>query len=243
MKQCLVLSDNPAICKRIFLINNKLGISNHFDFGTSIFSDIAQFSFINNEIKVYNLKDEDSLCQIINNYKIVISIHYKQLFPVNLLKNVRCYNLHPGYNPINRGWYPQVFAIIKDTEIGATFHEIDSEIDNGDIIYREIVPKFPWDTSFDLYNRVVDKEVEIYERFIECVISNEYTKIKPESGGVLHLKKDFNELLQIDLNKNGTYKEFIDLLRALTFDKYDNAYFIDDSGNKIFISINLKKSD
>jgi hypothetical protein len=46
-------------------------------------------------------------------------------------------------------------------------------------------------------------------------------------------------LLEIDLEREGTFGEFIDILRALTHGEYKNAYFIDKNKNKIFISIDM----
>ena len=61
--------------------------------------------------------------------------------------------------------------------------------------------------------------------------------------GNINYKEDFDRFCKINLNKEGTFGEFIDLLRATTFAKYDNAYFVDEEGNKVFVSINLKKSE
>ncbi|MCC5916635.1 MAG: dTDP-4-amino-4,6-dideoxyglucose formyltransferase [Cryomorphaceae bacterium] len=243
MKRSLILSDNQSICSKIFEVNKELNICEYFDYGTSIYSDLAQFTFSNSEIRSFNLKENDSVNFISKNYDLVFSVHYKQLFPTSLINKVKCYNLHPGYNPLNRGWYPQVFSIINDTPIGATLHEIDAEIDNGCIIDRELVDKHDWDTSFTLYQRIIDKEIELWKRNIINILNEDFVSFAPENEGYLYLKKDFKNLLEIDLNQKSTFKEFLDLLRALTFDKYKNAYFYDSDRSKIFVSINLDKED
>ena len=38
-------------------------------------------------------------------------------------------------------------------------------------------------------------------------------------------------------------KEAINYLRAMTHPPYKNSYFIDEDGNKIFVSIELEKVD
>ena len=43
------------------------------------------------------------------------------------------------------------------------------------------------------------------------------------------------------MERKGTLKEHIDLLRATTFDGYRNAYFLDKDNNKIYVSITLDK--
>jgi methionyl-tRNA formyltransferase len=89
--------------------------------------------------------------EIIDSFDLVIFVHCFQLFPKTMVNAVRCVNIHPGYNPINRGWYPQVFAIVNDLPIGATIHEMDEKLDNGPIIVRELVEKYARDTSLTIF--------------------------------------------------------------------------------------------
>lgn len=157
------------------------------------------------------------------------------------IDKVTCINIHPGYNPINRGWYPQVFAIINDLEIGATIHEIDEEIDHGRIIARAKVNKYEYDTSLTLYNRVIDKEIELLKENFGKILKKQYLSFKPEKQGQLYLKKDFNELCKLDLNEKLTMGEALKKMRALTHGKYENAFYIDEHQNKIYISVNISK--
>ena len=56
---------------------------------------------------VPRLNVHKQVSNITKNYNLVMSIHCKQLFPTELVNNVRCVNVHPGLNPYNRGWFPQ----------------------------------------------------------------------------------------------------------------------------------------
>jgi methionyl-tRNA formyltransferase len=76
---------------------------------------------------------------------------------------MRCINIHPGLNPYNRGWYPQVFAINNGLPHGATIHEMDDKIDHGDIIYQKSVDIKLSDTSKTLYERVLDTEIFLFK--------------------------------------------------------------------------------
>jgi len=187
-----------------------------------------------------DLKDVNIINKIVNTYNLVISAHCKKIFPSNLVNNIRCINLHPGLNPYNRGWFPQVFSIINHLPIGATIHEIDNELDHGPIIIQEEVSVFPEDTSLDVYNKVIQKEIELFELNLESIILNTYKPSQPQIEGNLNLKKDFNKLCELDLNHQGTLKEHIDLLRALTHGDLDNAYFYNNN-KKIFVKIKLSK--
>jgi methionyl-tRNA formyltransferase len=235
----LVIIDNLVQyekVKKIFLAFEHL-INFTVDFKHSIVKsaiwDHKDFIDANSTIDVK--KDCDL---IIENYNLVISIHCFQFFPKKLVENVRCINIHPGFNPVNRGWYPQVFSIINNLPIGATIHEMDAKLDNGPIIAREFVEKFLWDTSKSIYDRVLEKEMELFYKNFISILNNEYIKILPENNGNFFSKIDFENLLHLDLFKEGTFFEFYNLLRALSHGDYKNAYIINpDSEQKIFIKL------
>ena len=74
-------------------------------------SSLFNLEISNGAIRVLDLDVLDD--EWMRHYKVGISAHCKQIFPAKLVENVRCYNIHPGYNPYNRGWFPQVFSIIN----------------------------------------------------------------------------------------------------------------------------------
>ncbi|MBP7223209.1 MAG: dTDP-4-amino-4,6-dideoxyglucose formyltransferase [Sedimentibacter sp.] len=242
-KRILVISDNIIMASSFQEIFEELDLMDvSVDYSISPFSDKFKFEEkLNKGVFVYNLKSNQHLEEIIEKYDLVFSIHCKQIFPKKLINSLKCINVHPGYNPLNRGWYPQVFSIIYDLPIGATIHEMDEELDHGNIIDRELVEKETIDTSFTLYNKVIQKEKSLLKNNLFSIISNSYTTIKPENEGHLYLRDDFNKLCEIDLNRSTTAKDIINKLRALTHDEFKNAFFIDPkTGKKVFISINLE---
>lgn len=240
-KNVLIITDNHKIAERfvrevIPLITRDI----NFEFASSPYSNIEQvddFKFIK-----IDLREDIFVDKLIKTKDLIISIHCKQLFPAKLVKKVNCINVHPGYNPVNRGWYPQVFAIIYDLDIGATIHEIDDKLDNGNIICRSIVQKHIYDTSYTLYNRVVEEEIKILSENINSIVDNTYETFKPEGKGNLYLKKDFNDLCFIDMEQKGTFGEFYNRLRALSHYPNQNAYFLDQNNEKIFMKIEITKS-
>ena len=243
MQQILVISDNPLLCVKFSnIVREKIYGNFNFEFACSPFSNPVQFNPV--ELNQIDLRNTATINNILEKYTKVFSIHCKQIFPVELVHGIKCINIHPGYNPINRGWYPQVFSIIHDLPIGATIHEIDNKLDHGPIIAREFVEKYDYDTSETLYNRILVKEVDLLNKYLPQILENKYSVIMPENEGNIYLKKDFNDLLKIDLDKNYSAGEFIDKLRALTHGSYSNAYFLDrKTGEKIFVGINLKKDE
>lgn len=243
-RKILVITDNIDISKRFEqLISNRIYINQCFVFAISPFSSKKLFEkSLKNEVQVLDMKNSGDIANIIEKYDLVISIHCKQIFPKMLVEKIKCINVHPGYNPMNRGWYPQVFAIIDNLPIGATIHEIDEKLDHGKIIDREFVYKGFADTSKEIYNRVVAKELELLSINLPSILNKTYNSYHPENEGKVNLKKDFNKLLEFDLDEEASFKIFINRLRALTHGEFKNAYFIDpETHKKIFMRIELEK--
>lgn len=190
------------------------------------------------ELQILDIKVQTDL--VIKEFELVISAHSKQIFPAELVQRVKCINIHPGYNPYNRGWYPQVFSIINDTVIGATIHLMDSELDHGEIIARRQVEKFDYDTSLSLYNRVQNAELELLKQNLDSILLGDYKTVKPEIEGDLYMRTDFEKLCELDLSENLTMGQAIDRLRALTHGNYKNAFFYSDGGKRIFVSLKLE---
>ena len=203
--------------------------------GTNIFREEIDLGLIT----PINLKNDSQ--RLISQYKLGFSLHCKQIFPSQLVDNILCINVHPGLNPYNRGWFPQVFSIINKKPIGATIHIMDSEVDHGEIIAQQEVAIYDWDTSKSIYDRILETEFSLLENNIHNIINGNYIPEPMLSKGNYNSIKDYKNLLEIDLNQTVTMKEAIDLLRALTHEPYQNAYFINDKNQKVYVSIQLCK--
>ena len=170
------------------------------------------------------------------NYDLGLSCHSKQIFPGELVTKVRCINIHPGFNPYNRGWFPQVFSLINNLPAGVTIHEMDEEIDHGPIIVQEEIGIHDWDTSLSVYCRLLRLEKDLFRDWLPRLISGRYTVHKPIVEGNTDGKNDFNGLCKIDLNKTVTYREAIAYLRAMSHPPHFNAYF-ESSEGKVFVRL------
>ncbi|WP_350546441.1 dTDP-4-amino-4,6-dideoxyglucose formyltransferase [Pseudoalteromonas sp. 5-MNA-CIBAN-0065] len=185
-----------------------------------------------------NVKDELTVDLILEKYDVVISAHCKQIFPKRLVENIRCINIHPGLNPYNRGWFPQVFSIINKLPIGCTIHEMDEEIDHGSIIYQKSVSITPSDGSLEVYNKVLEAEKFLISRYFDNLISGNYELVKVETEGNYNGIEDFHALCELDLTNTATLSEHLDLLRALTHGEFKNGYF-QDGDKKYFVKLEI----
>ena len=173
----LIISDNLFLIKSFREVLNELfkffDKKVFFEFRYSYFNkDLESLSVLEN-IQPIRIKNE--LEYLYNNIDLVISLHCKQLFPKELVKKVRCINIHPGLNPFNRGWFPQVFSIINKKPIGATIHIIDEKLDHGPVIVQKAVKLSSYDTSLTLYNKVLKAEIELIKENLLIWFSKEST--------------------------------------------------------------------
>lgn len=189
---------------------------------------------------VRRLDVKESMAHIIENYGLVLSIHSKQLFPAPLVRGVRCVNVHPGFNPHNRGWFPQIFSILNGLPMGVTIHEMDEKIDHGPIIAQRNYEIRSWDTSGSIYLRIMEIEREMVLENFDSILEGSYTAYPPSLEGNLNLKRDFDQLRELNMDQEGTFRDFLDHLRALTHDEFRNAFYIDDSGEKVFVRVILE---
>ena len=176
-------------------------------------------------------------------YDLFLSLHSKQLFPTELVENHLCINVHPGLNPFNRGGFPQVFSILNGLPCGVTIHKMDAELDHGPILWQEEVPLLASDTSKDIYDRILKKELELLENHLGDLLAGNYSLTPLPHEGNINYKADFDALCRIARDEPATYGAVIDRLRALTHAPYENAYFIDDDGKKGYVGIILRKED
>ena len=241
MTRLLIISDNVELVKFIKCLEEK-------NIEKSVVVEY-RYSVVNKDpvslkeigMESIDLKSEEVVLNIINDFDLVISAHCKQIFPKLLVENVRCINVHPGLNPYNRGWYPQVFSIINKLPIGCTIHEMDEDIDHGNIIYQKTVSVLDADTSLDVYNKVQIAEKELLGKNINNIIFKNYHSTPMSESGNYNGIEDFNKLCNLDRNNYGTLGEHIDLLRSLSHGSHQNAFFLDESGEKIYVQIMLTK--
>lgn len=241
MKKILIISDNALLVDFMKDLAKRVDVREIADFD-------YRYSVINKEpdslrelgMLPINIKEQEICRSVIEKYDIVLSLHCKQIFPSYLVKNVTCINVHPGLNPYNRGWYPQVFSIINKKPIGATIHLMNEDIDAGGIIAQKEVSIDHSDTSKHVYDRVIEAEKELVSKNIISIINSTYNSKQPVNNGNYNSIDDFKKLCNLNLNKQGTLGEHIDLLRSLTHGDFKNAYF-EINEEKYFVRIEIEK--
>ncbi|MEG4111292.1 MULTISPECIES: formyltransferase family protein [unclassified Microcoleus] len=172
----------------------------------------------------YNLAVETSNPNFIDFQpsEIGFSVHYPVIFKSEILsKYSKIYNLHPGYLPWGRGYYPIFWALWEETPAGATLHEINTGIDEGSIVAQTQVEYFPIDTGGSLFERVRKAEKDLFlENYKKIVNGEDIPAYHQAEGGSYHTKKDFFNFKQNANWESMNGRDLIKLIRCLTFPGY-----------------------
>lgn len=176
-------------------------------------------------LKCYDLLRDEAA--ILLRFTVLIGVHCLQILPPSLVRQLRCINFHPGYNPYNRGWFPHVFSMINGLPAGITIHEMDERIDHGPVIYREQLPIHPYETSKDFYERLVARELDLLKEFLPVLLTGNYEAKPLESEGNYNSRSAFESAKHIDPDRTWIARDFLNFLRALSYEGYRNAYVVD----------------
>ncbi|WP_416768574.1 dTDP-4-amino-4,6-dideoxyglucose formyltransferase [Sulfurimonas sp. ST-25] len=239
-KDVMIFTDNPVLYHSFREIVSEQMLEEKYTFTYACTPNNVLF---NEEGDVEPLRIKAVVGDLTARYDVIVSCHSKQIFPSELVNGVRCINIHPGLNPYNRGWFPQVFSILNKLPAGVTIHEMDEAIDHGPIILQEQVAIEQSDTSLSAYERVVATEVRLLKAHLPMLLEGSYETRLPSEEGNYNSIQDFRALCALDLEEQGTMGEFLDRLRALSHGDYWNSYFIDEDGAKVWIKLQMKKED
>lgn len=197
------------------------------------------------EVFVHSLLTTEDQLQTIKEVQpdYVVSCGYRHIVPVDVLDVPveGCLNLHPAYLPYNRGANPNVWSIIEGTPAGVTLHWMDEGLDTGDIIARRKVETNFSDNGKDLYEKLEDAQVDLFQEMWPDIAAGEIDVTEQdEDAGTYHHTSEFKELCELDPDEEVQVKDFLDRLRALTFPPYDNAN-IEVDGETYYVEIDISK--
>lgn len=170
---------------------------------------------------------------------IIYSVQHHELLLGKHLSKARkiAVNLHLAPLPEYRGCNQFSFAIMDEAqEFGATIHEINTKIDNGDILFqtRFPIPEKCWVN--ELYELTVSESLDLFKNTLEQLLNGEYQKTPQESliekyGSSLHFRSEIDKLKVIDLN--ASKKEIEKQIRATYMPGFEPPFcFIE--GKKLY---------
>ena len=151
--------------------------------------------------------------------EVGFSVHYPRILTQDIISKYRkIYNLHPGFLPWGRGYYPIFWALWEQTPAGATLHEMTARVDAGPIVAQLQVEYYPHDTGGSLFQRVRKAEKELFLEHWPKIIGRKHIPSFPQpGGGTYHSKKEFFELKERADWESMSGRDLVRLLRCLTF--------------------------
>jgi len=163
----------------------------------------------------------------------ILKPEFIQLFPQGVI------NLHPSLLPYNRGANPNVWSIVEQTPAGVTLHYIDTDIDTGDIIAQQMVAIEPVDTGETVYRKLERASVSLFKNNWASIRGGQVRRRQQsKEAGTFHRVKDLDLIDCIDLDRQYTARDLINILRARTFPPYPGAYFV-ENGRKVYMRLQL----
>ena len=150
-------------------------------------------------------------------------------------------NFHPSLLPMNRGWYPHVHNIIRNTRSGVTLHQISKKADEGKIWCQKEVKVNCTDTAKNLYDRLLIHIESLFKSNWNKIKNNKLKAFEQDhSKAIYYNKKDAQVYDEIDITKKIYPLELINILRARTFGK-NPLHIINLNNEKIYINLSLNE--
>lgn len=211
------------------------------DFGWEIYNWLCD----RNTVTVRALITEPDQLDVIDKIEpeMVIAAGFGAIVPEDILEIPKrgCINIHPGYLPQTRGYNPNVWSIVENQPAGVSIHMMEPAVDAGAIVARREIETSFEDTGKALYKRLEQVAVELFvETWPEIEAGTFDTVPQDETKAVSHRKQEFIDLCEIDMSKKYSAKELLDILRALTFPPFDNAY-VEVNDEKYHINVEIYK--
>ena len=180
----------------------------------------------------------------ITSCRSLLSVNFGYIIPKQLLDLFAfCLNLHTGYLPWNRGSHPNVWPFIDGSPAGVALHLMTPELDAGPIIERSSIEIEECDTAKTLYGKLEKESIVVLKRSLLPFLEGKIQPFFPNEEGSYHSHKEFLELFEIDMNKRMSAREFIGLMKALSYPPYKNAYYVSNKGEKIFLEVVVSKEE
>lgn len=175
----------------------------------------------------------------------VVSVGYDYVVPEDVLAvpTEGCLNLHPSLLPHNRGKSPNVWSIVEGTPAGVTLHYMDADVDAGDIVARREVETSFADTGKDLHRRLERAQYDLFtETWPDVVAGSVEPTPQGDADGDFHTTEDFLDLCELDPDEEYTVEDLLDVLRALTFPPFDNAY-VELDGERYYVDVSIRSAE
>jgi methionyl-tRNA formyltransferase len=137
-------------------------------------------------------------------------------------------NLHPSLLPHCRGKDPYFWSIVEQRPFGVTIHHVSEDIDAGDIAFQEEIAVDWEDTAETLYRKAEVAMLKLFKESFSRIARRDIPRIPQDlAAGSFHVRSELDPASRIDLSRQYSGRELLDLLRARTFAPHAGCRFVD----------------
>lgn len=152
-------------------------------------------------------------------------------------------NFHPSLLPYNRGKHYNFWAIVEEVPFGVTLQLIDTGVDTGDVVFQAPILTSWEDTGETLYRKAQQEIVKLFkDKFPEIAAGRLPRKRQDLSQGSFHKASELDLASRIDLDRQYTGRQLLNILRARTFPPHPGAWF-EDQGSRYEVRVSITKKD
>ncbi len=180
-------------------------------------------------------------------YDIIWSLMYGFIIEEPLISKASLgLNLHEAPMPRYRGCNGYSHCIFEGAvTYGTSFHILDAELDNGELIDQEIFQVGPGETAKELYARTEYVSDLVFKRNLKSVASGNFTSHRLDtSGEPIRRRSSLLDMKSIPLEELDDPDLLSRRVRALDFIPFEPAYVdIEDHRWYVFANSSLGRSD
>ena len=168
---------------------------------------------------------------------------WPRLLPADLLRLPErgFVNTHPSLLPHNRGKHPNFWSIVEQRPFGVSVHEVTPGIDAGAVIAQRSLPVGWEDTGASLHERARVAMLELLVETYPVLRTGQWSAV-PQAleQGSFHTGRELDPASRIELDRQYSGRELLNLLRARTYPGHPGCRF-DDEGGGYEVRIEIKR--
>lgn len=173
---------------------------------------------------------------------ILVSWGYKLKEPLLSATKYGYINGHPSFLPHCRGKHPHFWCIQNSVPCGGTLHLIDAELDTGPIVWQKEIP-YDWtDTGKSLYEKSWQAVQDLFTENWDSILHLNFPQYQPNGVGEYHFGSELGQITCIELDKEYSARELLNLIRGRTFQPYPAAYF-SENGNTYEVRVEITRKE
>ena len=167
------------------------------------------------------------------NPDLFLAVGYTNILKADILSvpRILAVNFHASLLPAYRGKHPVFWCLRNGGQwSGLTVHVMDTGIDKGDILYQVRVRIRKSDTVTSLYDRIMNKSVDLVKQLIEDIESNSLLRKVQDEDGASYYSSITEEDFRLDWSADAKQlRRWIAITPGKCYSEIDGrpVYFLD----------------